>query len=265
MPPPIKLGENYYIFSIFDFGKSTQRQEPARNLIWGHWKVTFTLALSAMILSVLIGVPAGIISALKPYSIVDYAVMVLALIGVSMPVFWLGLMLQMAIPEYSIGLEGNSWFPALEEGESFNLWTWFAGGLWKLSLPGFCLSTIPMAIIARMTRSNMLEVLNLDYIRTAWAKGLSGRAVVVKHALRNSLMPVITVIGLNFAYLLAGAILTEHVFSVPGLGSLMINSIMFRDFPVVMGGTVFIALAFVTINLVVDIIYALVNPRIKLG
>jgi peptide/nickel transport system permease protein len=227
--------------------------------------VTFTLALTAMVLSVLIGVPAGIISALKPYSLLDYVVMVLALVGVSMPVFWLGLMLQMAIPSYSIGLEGNSWFPAVESLKGFSVWDWLAGGLWKLSLPGFCLSTIPMAIIARMTRSNMLEVLNLDYIRTAWAKGLSGRAVIVKHALRNSLMPVITVIGLNFAYLLAGAILTETVFSIPGLGSLMIGGILVRDFPVVMGGTVFIALAFVTVNLIVDIVYALVNPRIKLS
>jgi peptide/nickel transport system permease protein len=193
-----------------------------------------------------LGIPAGILAALRPNSPLDLAVMIGALIGVSMPVFWFGLL---AILIFSVEL---GWFPVAGRGT-----------LRHLVLPAITLGLSSMAIIARMTRSSMLEVLNLDYIRTARAKGLFGRGVVLKHALRNALVPVVTVVGLQFGALLAGAVITETVFTWPGIGRLLVESIRARDYPVVQGSVLLIAVTFIVVNLVVDLVYGFIDPRIR--
>lgn len=237
---------------------------------------TVELTLAAMIIAILVGVAAGILSATKQYSIFDYGSMVGALFGISMPVFWLGLMLM-----FIFGLILN-WFPIsgrLDTGITLNKITHFyvidslLTGNWSalkstlshLALPALALGTIPMAMIARMTRSSMLEVIRQDYIRTERAKGLSETAVIYKHALKNALIPIITVIGLNFGLLLGGAILTETVFSWPGLGRYAVQAVYARDYPAIQGSVLFIAITFVIVNLITDIIYAYVNPKIRYG
>jgi peptide/nickel transport system permease protein len=197
-------------------------------------------------ISLVLGIPAGILAAMRPNSPLDLAVMIGALIGVSMPVFWFGLL---AILIFSVEL---GWFPVAGRGT-----------LRHLVLPAITLGLSSMAIIARMTRSSMLEVLNQDYIRTARAKGLFGRGVVLKHALRNALVPVVTVVGLQFGALLAGAVITETVFTWPGIGRLLVESIRARDYPVVQGSVLLIAVTFIVVNLVVDLIYGFIDPRIR--
>ena len=247
----------------FDFGRSYHQEREVREIIRDSFKNTAYLTLVAMFIAILVGIFAGIVSAVKPYSFVDYLTMTLALIGVSMPVFWLGLMLILLFQGQlgwvtGIGFGEITWHEINLGLFSFHL-PWHQ----NVILPSVTLATVPMAIIARMTRSSMLEVMNLDYIRTARAKGVSGWNVIVRHALKNSLIPIITVIGLNFALLLAGAVLTETVFSWPGLGREIVDAITFRDFPIVMAGVVLFAFIFVMVNLVVDILYAFVDPRIR--
>jgi len=247
----------------FDFGRSYRQQREVRDIISGSFKNTAYLATVAMIIAIIVGIFAGIVSAVKPYSFLDYFTMTGALVGVSMPVFWLGLMLILLF-QTKLG-----WITGIGYGEV--IWHELNLGLFNLNipwhqnviLPAITLATVPMAIIARMTRSSMLEVMNLDYIRTARAKGLREWVVIMRHALKNSLIPIITVIGVNFALLLAGAVLTETVFSWPGLGREIVQAIEFRDFPVVMAGVVLFAFVFVMVNLVVDILYAYVDPRIR--
>jgi len=247
----------------FDFGRSYRQQREVRDIIRGSFKNTAYLSIVAMLIAILVGISAGIISAVRPYSFVDYVTMTLALVGVSMPVFWLGLMLILLF-QGQLG-----WITGIGYGEvtwhQINLGIFVLRIPWhqNVILPAVTLATVPMAIIARMTRSSMLEVMNLDYIRTARAKGLSEWTVIIRHALKNSLIPIITVIGLDFAILLAGAVLTETVFSWPGLGREIVDAIEFRDFPVVMAGVVLFAFVFVMVNLVVDILYAYVDPRIR--
>jgi len=228
----------------------------------------------AIVFAVTLGMLAGIVSATRQYSLFDYGSMVLSLIGVSMPIFWLGLVLMII---FSVNL---GWLPlsgrlsydiTLEPVTNLYLidsiiqgnWAAFKDALHHIIMPAFTLSTIPMAIIARMTRSSMLEVLRQDYIRTAKAKGLSPRAVHYKHALRNALIPIVTIIGLQFSILLGGAILTETIFAWPGIGSWLLNAVYARDFNAVQGGTMLIATLFVLINVLVDLLYAVINPRIK--
>ena len=257
-----------------DLGRSVLRGEPVTQEIVRRFPATIELALSAILVAILVGIPAGIISAVRRGSLLDAASMLLALTGVSMPIFWLGLMLILL---FSVILH---WFPTggrMEAGTSFvpitNLLLldsllkgdleFFVQTLKHLALPAIALGSIPMAIIARMTRSSMLEVLSQDYIRTAHAKGLHERAVIIRHALRNAWLPVITVVGLQVGRLLSGAILTETVFSWPGIGRWLVDAIYARDYPIVQGVTLFIAMVFVGVNLVVDILYALVDPRVK--
>jgi peptide/nickel transport system permease protein len=247
----------------FDFGRSYRQQREVRDIIHDSFKNTAYLSVIAMLIAILVGITAGIVSAVKPYSALDYFTMTGALFGVSMPVFWLGLMLILLFQGQlhwvsGIGFGEIRWFP-------LNLGFFILHIPWhqQVILPAVTLSTVPMAIIARMTRSSMLEVMNLDYVRTARAKGLSEWTVVMRHALKNALIPIITVIGVDFAILLAGAVLTETVFSWPGLGREIVDAIEFRDFPVVMGGVVLFAFVFVAVNLVVDILYAYVDPRIR--
>ena len=230
---------------------------------------TLLLTLVAMVIAVAGGMAAGIISAVRPGRPVDYVVMLLAVGGISIPVFWLGMMLQLAFASHW------QWFPVSDmsfAGDPQRLWAevegnylayWWHSSWRHFVLPGFTLATVPMAIIARLTRSSMLEVMNLDYIRTALAKGLSLQRVVLVHALRNALIPIVTVIGNNFALLLTGAVLTETVFSWPGLGRAMVDGINQYDYPVVLGGVMIMAGVFVLVNLIVDLTYGLIDPRVR--
>ncbi|MFQ6066785.1 MAG: ABC transporter permease [bacterium] len=274
------LPEQYFIWLSKalrgNLGRSIVTHSSVISEIWERFPNTVELTLGAMIIAILIGVAAGILSATKQYSIFDYGSMVGALFGISMPVFWLGLMLM-----FIFGLILN-WLPIsgrLDTGITLNKITRFyvidslLTGNWPalkstlshLILPALALGTIPMAMIARMTRSSMLEVIRQDYIRTHRAKGLSERAVIYKHALKNALIPIITVIGLNFGLLLGGAILTETVFSWPGLGRYAVQAVYHRDYPAIQGSVLFIAVTFVIVNLITDIIYAYVNPKIRYG
>jgi len=258
-----------------DMGRSIVSNEYVTKEIMERFPNTFELTLFAMILAVIIGTIAGIVSASKQYSALDYTTMGLALFGVSMPVFWLGIMLMMIFGVYLrwlpiggridivLSFQRITGFYLLDSIISGNF-TAFIDILRHLILPAFALSTIPMATIARVTRSSMLEVLRQDFIRTERAKGLSERVVIYKHAVRNAMIPVITVIGLNFGLLLAGAILTETVFSWPGIGRYVVKAVGMRDYPAVQGCVVFFAFMFVIVNLITDILYVYIDPRIKI-
>jgi peptide/nickel transport system permease protein len=230
----------------FDLGRSARTQNPVTEEIWARLPNTLLLAVVAISLACLFGIPAGIISAVRPYTWIDYLVTTSALFGMSMPVFWLGLMLVVL---FSVILK---WLPAGGTGS------------WQhVILPSFTLAAFVVAFIARMTRSTMLETLSQDYTTTARSKGLQERVVVIKHALKNAMIPIITVVGLQFGLLLGGAVLTETVFAWPGLGRLIVDSILARDYPVIQGSILIFGLLYIMVNLVVDLIYALVDPRIR--
>lgn len=229
-----------------DFGRSYTTGREVFGEIFARFPNTLILAVIGIIISICIGIPIGIISATRQYSFLDSFSMVIALLGVSMPVFWLGLML---ILTFSVKL---GWLPS--------------GGfddLKSIILPAVTLGVGSAAIITRMTRSSMLEVIRQDYIRTARAKGVAEKVVINKHALKNALIPIITVVGLQFGHLLGGAVLTESVYSWPGVGRLMVDAIRQKDTPTVLAAVVFLAAAFSVVNLLVDILYAYVDPRIK--
>ncbi|GGC82415.1 peptide ABC transporter permease [Thalassobacillus devorans] len=258
-----------------DLGDSIKSKESVASEIGGRLPATIELTLFAMTIAVVIGVLAGVIAAVKQYSWFDNLSMSGALFGVSMPIFWLGLMM---IWLFSVEL---NWLPPsgrlsndIELTKITNLYlvdsiltlngTAFIDAFRHLLMPGLALATIPMAIIARMTRSSMLEVMKQDYIRTANAKGLAGRLVIFQHALKNASLPVLTVIGLQFGFLLGGAVLTETIFSWPGVGRYVVDAILSRDYPVVQSTILIIAIIFVLVNLITDILYTLFDPRIKL-
>jgi len=257
-----------------DLGDSIHRRIPIAGELKQRFPATAELALSSMLLAVAIGVPVGILSAARRNSVLDLTSMFGSLIGVSMPIFWLGLM---EIMLFAVIL---GWFPVggridptgdLETVTNFyiidsiitNNMPALVDTLKHLALPAIALATIPLAIIARMTRSSMLEVLQEDYIRTAHAKGLRERVVLSRHALKNAFLPVITIIGLQTGSLLAGAILTETIFSWPGIGKWTYDAILGRDYPIVQSGTLLIAFIFVFVNLLVDLSYAFLDPRIR--
>lgn len=265
-----------YLKGIFtgDLGESLRTRQQISSEVWPYLAATFELAFFAMILAIIIGVNAGIISAWFQNSWFDYLAMVIALIGVSMPIFWLGLMEQWA---FSIQL---GWLPTSGREEvrdpvtaitHFYLIDTLLQGrfdqfvivLKHLLLPGIALATIPTAIIARMTRASMLEVMRSDFVRTARAKGQKMFIVVYKHALKNALIPVLTVVGLQTGMLLGGAILTETIFSWPGVGRYIYEAIGFRDYPVIQSGILIVAFIFVMINLIVDVLYTVIDSRIK--
>ncbi|RPI74380.1 MAG: ABC transporter permease [Desulfobacteraceae bacterium] len=228
-----------------DLGKSARTDQPVLVEIWSRLPNTVLLAVVSIALACLLGIPAGIFSAVKRYTPADYVVMVLALFGISMPVFWLGLML---IILFAVKLH---WLPAGGIG-SFR----------HVILPAFTLAVFSIAFIARMTRSSMLEVMSQDYVTTARSKGLLEKVVILKHALRNAFIPVITVIGLQFGSLLGGAILTETVYAWPGIGRLIVDSIQARDYNMVQGIVLVFACLYIMVNLIVDILYAYIDPRI---
>jgi peptide/nickel transport system permease protein len=282
-----------------DFGASIKTGQRVTDVIAERLPMTFELAIGAMIFAVVFGVLFGAISAIRRNSVADVSTMVIANIGVSMPVFWLGLMLAylfaillkntpLYIPPSARLTSGLSMTPLMTLWKvpkddaflyfivsmlsnstilhsiivgKFNV---LRDALWHLILPSVTVGTIPLAVIARMTRSSLLEVLGQDYIRTARAKGLIERIVVVKHAFRNAMIPIVTVIGLETGALLSGAVLTETVFALPGMGTALVQSIFARDYPIVQGFTLVIAVIFVIVNLIIDISYAYLDPRIRL-
>ncbi|CDQ19062.1 peptide/nickel transport system permease protein [Halobacillus karajensis] len=236
-----------------DLGYSFQNNQSVSESIATRFPQTLNLAIASMVVAVLIGVPAGIISAIKQNSWFDVSSTTIALAGISIPNFWLGAMLILI---FSVELQ---WLPV----GGLNAPFWTIEGMKQLILPAITLGTASAAMIARMSRSAMLEVIRADYIRTARAKGVRKNVVVWVHALRNAMIPVITVIGLNFGFLLGGTIITEQVFAINGVGRLMIDAIAARDFPVVQGTVLLVATLFVIVNLLVDIIYAFIDPRIS--
>ena len=300
-PIPVQFGVYVGEIAHGDFGRSFRYSKPVTELLMERLPITVELSFAALLLSVIVGIPLGVISAVRHNSWVDVVTMLWANIGVSMPVFWLGLMLAYI---FALTLKGTPfqlppsgrltpgitttpffeiWGMQLSEGTFFftisdffsrmNLlnavlsgnWVLFKDALTHLILPAVALSTIPMALIARMTRSSMLEVLGQDYIRTARAKGLIRRAVIMKHAFRNALLPLATVIGLSLGGLLGGAVLTETIFNLSGVGRILYDAITARDYGIVQGFTVVIAVFFVALNLLVDISYAYLDPRIRLN
>ncbi|MFC1694013.1 ABC transporter permease [Candidatus Latescibacterota bacterium] len=233
-----------------DLGMSYRQKRPVSEIISERFPATAKLAVASMILAVIIGISAGICAAVFRNTVLDWMVMVFSLTGISMPVFWLGMMMILVFAS------GLGWFPVGGYGNS--------GDLHHLFLPALALASVSIGYIARMMRSSMLEVIGKDYIRTARAKGLSEKAVILRHALRNAFIPVITIIGINFASLLGGAVATETVFAWPGLGRATVDAIRMRDVPIVEGCVIFLAFIFVIANLAVDLSYAVLDPRIRL-
>lgn len=301
---PIPVQFVYYLKQIIidqDFGESLRFGRPVSQIMIERLPVTLELAFTSILIASVLGLILGIISAYWHNSSIDVLTMIGANLGVSMPVFWLGLMLQyifalqlkdtflqlppsgrlspgvITIPFY------ETWGWALDEGTWFYILCFFIGKLnllnsvitadwdvfWDavthLLLPAFAVATIPMAIVARITRSSLLEVLNLDYIRTARAKGLSEYRMIFRHALSNALLPVVTILGLQLGASLSGAVLTETIFNLAGLGRTLFEAITARDYVIVQGFTLVIAVFYVTINLIVDISYAFLDPRIRLS
>jgi peptide/nickel transport system permease protein len=237
-----------------DLGTSIYSGLPVARLIGQRAEATIFLTLYAMVISVLLGVPLGVVAAWKRGSLIDRLVMVFAVSGFSMPVFWLGFLLVYVFAITAGWLPVQGYVPI---GESFR------GAVRHLTLPAVTLSVVYMALIARMTRASMLSVLSEDYIRTAFAKGLPPRGVLVRHALKNASLPVVTIIGLGFALLIGGAVVTESVFAIPGLGRLTVDAIIRRDYPVIQGVILVVSGVYVLINLVVDILYVVLDPRIR--
>ncbi|MBI3286692.1 MAG: ABC transporter permease, partial [Chloroflexi bacterium] len=284
-----------------DFGESIRFSRPVSIILIERLPMTVELSLAALLIAIAIGIPAGIISAVRHNSRVDVVTMVGANIGVSMPVFWLGLMLAYVFAlllkdtplwlppsgRLTAGVSPTPFYEVyglpLEKGTFwFNFFEFFANlyifnsiitlnlevlldAIKHLILPATALSTIPMAIIARMTRSSLLEVVGLDYMRTARAKGLPERLVFMRHAMKNAMLPIVTIIGLSLGGLLGGAVLTETVFGLAGVGRTLFEAITARDYPIIQAFTVVIAVMFVVINLIVDLSYAYLDPRIRLG
>jgi dipeptide transport system permease protein len=265
-----------YLIGIFqgDFGTSISTKRPVIRDFFTLFPATVELSLCAILFAVSIGVPAGILAAVRRGSMFDQLTMGTALVGYSMPIFWLGLLLiilfsgvlgwtpvsgRISLMYFFPTVTGFMTIDALLSGQEGA----FGSALHHLILPTVTLGTIPLAVIARQTRSAMLEVLGDDYVRTARSKGLSPRRVIGLHALRNALIPVVTTIGLQVGVLMAGAILTETIFSWPGIGKWMIDAISRRDYPVVQAGLLLIALIIMTVNLFVDVLYGLINPRIR--
>jgi ABC-type dipeptide/oligopeptide/nickel transport system permease component len=239
-----------------DLGRSIPLGREVLPEVLLRFRATLILTAGALVIAVIVGVPAGILSATRQYTWLDKLSMGVAVTGQSLPVFWTGIMLIIA---FALSLR---WFP------SAGMTSPYGGGgaldvLWHLALPAVTLGTASAAALARLTRSSVLEIIRHDFVRSARAKGLAERRVVLRHVLKNAVNPIITVLGIQVGYLLGGAILTETVFSWPGLGSMMVRAIQARDYPLVQGGVLLIATTFVVVNLVVDLLYAVFDPRIR--
>lgn len=252
------IGEQYvdYMADIVrgDFGMSYSYNQPVSTLIAERFPNTLILTVTSLILALLLGIPSGVLSAYKQNSFWDYLLSVVSLCGVSIPIFWLGLMLALL---FGVTL---GWLPTSGMGSIHD-------GLWNyvryMILPTICLATIPAANFARTTRSSMLEVINSDYIKSLRARGVSEKSVIFKHGLKNAFPPIVTVIGIQTATLLSGAILTETIFGWQGIGKLIVDAIGNRDYALIQGCVLFIALIYVFVNLAVDIVYILINPKVS--
>lgn len=244
------LPQQYLVFlqNIFrgDLGRSYATYLPVTDELGRAWPATIELATAAMAISLAIGLPVGIITAVRRGGWIDQIVRIIVLLSVSMPIFWLGLLFIYA---FAVQL---GWFPTSGRGT-----------LAHLVLPSVSLATFSLAMIVRLTRSSMVEVLSEDYVRTARAKGLNAWAVVIRHGLANALIPVVTIVGLQFGQLLAGAVLTETVFNWPGLGRLLVTAVFARDYPTIRAAILLIAAMFIIVNLLVDMLYAALDPRIR--
>jgi dipeptide transport system permease protein len=273
---PIVIQYLDYLWGVLrgDFGNSISTKGPVLDQFFQLFPATLELSICAIIFAIVLGIPAGVFAAIKRGSVFDQTIMGTALIGYSMPIFWWGLLLiilfsgilqwtpvsgRISLMYYFPNVTGFMLIDSLLSGEKGA----FRSAVSHLVLPTIVLGTIPLAVIARQTRSAMLEVLGEDYVRTARAKGLSPFRVVGVHALRNAMIPVITTIGLQVGVLMAGAILTETIFSWPGIGKWMVDSVFRRDYPVIQGGLLIIAGIIMLVNLVVDLLYGLINPRIR--
>ncbi len=245
---PLHVQYGLFLRSVFrgDFGQSFQYRAPALRVVVERLASTVQLALAALLITVGVGVSLGIVAAVRRGTGYDYASTVLAVLGQSLPNFWLGIMLILL---FGVALR---WLPT----SGFESWR-------HLILPAVTLAAFPMALVARLTRSSMLEILGRDFIRTGRAKGLAERAVILRHALRNAAVPLLTVLGLQIGTLLGGAVITESVFAWPGMGKLVVDAIFFRDFPVVQTVLILSATIFVVINLLVDLLYTVIDPRIR--
>lgn len=247
---PLYIQYFEYLANVFkgDLGVSLKNSQPVLDEILVRLPITIELAFFSIIITIVLGMAAGIISAVKPYSLTDVSVMLVALLGISLPSFWFGLMLMYFFSVKLQILPVAGW-----------------DSLLHVILPAITLGAGGAAIVARMTRSSMLEVIRQDYIRTARAKGLRERIIIYKHALRNALIPVITVVGLQFGALLGGTVLVESIFAINGLGRMIVDAIRMRDLPMVQGGVLFASLIFVVVNLFVDVFYRFFNKRIELN
>ncbi len=252
----VRMGEWYLRLLQGDLGTSLLLNRGVTEAILERLPITLSLTAMAFVLAVLLGVAAGVLAAMRHGRAADQGLMSLALLGLSLPEFWLGLVLIWLVAVL---------VPIFPAGD----YVAFAKDPWQwarhLALPTFSLACIQMGFVARMTRSSMLEVLSQDFIRTARAKGLPEPYVVLRHGLVNAMVPIVTVMGIMVGALLGGAVVTEQVFSIPGLGRLIIGAVLSRDFPVIQGGLLFLALIYLTVNLVVDLLYAVIDPRVRLG
>ena len=262
----VQLGIYLRNMAMLDFGDSIFIHDSVANIIFEGFGATIELAVASLIISLIIAIPLGIISAIKQNRWIDHVSMAFAQLGVSMPVFWTGILLILLfsvrlgwLPSFGRGVSLYSGFMLMLGGDSEPL----IESLRRLAMPAFSLGFMGAALISRMIRSSMLEVLEADYVRTARAKGTSEFKVIMKHAFRNALLPVVTIVGLQFGLLLGGSIVTETVFAWPGLGRIIVNAISMRDFPVVQGGVILIAVSFALINLCTDMLYAVINPKIR--
>ena len=272
---PILVQYLYYLKSAvtFDFGRSLRTHQPVTHELHQFFGAPIELSIAALMIALIVGIPLGVIAATRRNTPTDYFSMIFALIGISTPVYWsgiiciyllsfrLGIFPIAGIMDSDISLRHITYGYVTDSILTGN-WPAFKSSVYHLALPAIVLSTIPMAIIARMARSSMLEILELDYLRTARAKGLADRSVIIRHALKNALIPVVTVIGLQFGGLISGAFLTETVFARPGVGRYVVTAIGARDYPVIQATTLIVAVLFVLINLFVDLLYAYLDPRI---
>lgn len=271
------LPEQYFYFISNamkgDLGNSIITQRGVTEEFWSRFPATLELGFSALIWSALLGIPLGILAAYKRNSIWDYGVTGVSLLGFSMPIFWWGLLLILL---FSVNL---GWFPVsgrvsvafdipMQTG-FYLIDSWqmgseaFMSSLKHLVLPALVLGTIPLAILTRITRSSLLEVMNEDYIRAAKARGIATQKIILKHALRNALLPIVTILGFLVGSIMTGAVLTESIFSWPGVGRWLIKSIEARDYPVIQGGILYTSAAIVLVNIVMDVIYSFLNPKLK--
>ena len=254
---PLGIQYLYWISHVVrgDLGRSLWMKRPVLGEVLGRFKATLILTGTALVLSTVAGIALGVLSASRPNSLVDRASAVASLFGASMPSFWLGIVLMVIFALWLGWLPASGMYAPYGGGDLRDL-------LAHLALPAITLAAASVTIIARLTRATMLETLSQDYIRTARAKGVGTRGVVLRHALKNAMIPIVTVVGVQAGYLLGGAVLTETVFAWPGVGTLMVQGILARDFPLVQGCVLVVALSFVLVNLAVDLLYAWLDPRI---